>query len=96
MQKVWRDLLNSLEENDPAIADEMDEIISLMIDFRIDPQRFAGNVHFLVTEGGSRGSNLSVSGGLVATPSIKGFAFEFAAASTSVDTGRFPRCTCLA
>lgn len=45
IEEMWRDLLGSGGAGDPVVAShEVEDVIALMIEARIDPQKFAGNL----------------------------------------------------
>lgn len=49
---MWKDLLDSSEFKDPIVSqDDIEDVVSLMIDNKIDPSKFAGNLRALLSGG---------------------------------------------
>ncbi len=76
IEQMWRNLLDSDDLERPLVVpDEIDDVVSLMVESRIDPQKFTGNLHALLRGGMPSMVDLSGAGGdpLPTTPSISKF-----------------------
>jgi hypothetical protein len=52
MRRLWRSILTSGDSETPLVAQcDLDEVADLMTDRRIDPQKFAGNLSALASDG---------------------------------------------
>jgi len=52
IEQMWRNLLASDDFEEALVArDEVDDVVALMVESRIDPQKFGGNLHALLTRG---------------------------------------------
>jgi len=52
IEQVWRNLLISDEQGEPLVnEEERDDVISLMVKFKIDPQKFSGNLCVMLAGG---------------------------------------------
>ena len=70
MEEAWRNLLGSDDFGKSLVTpDEIDNVVSLFIESKIDPEKFSGNLHALLTEG--MPSIFGKKNSLPMTPSIK-------------------------
>jgi hypothetical protein len=52
IEQIWRNMLDADELGETLVAShEVDDVVSLMVEFKIDPQKFAGNLSVLITQG---------------------------------------------
>ncbi len=52
IEQMWRSILAPDEMGEPLVAShEVDDVVALMIEYKIDPQKFAGNLAALITNG---------------------------------------------
>ncbi len=52
IEQMWHSILESDEQERPLVCpDEIDNVVSLMVESRIDPQKFAANLHALLLGG---------------------------------------------
>jgi hypothetical protein len=52
IEQIWRNILASEEMGEMLVAShEVDDVVSLMIEAKIDPQKFGGNLSVLITQG---------------------------------------------
>lgn len=52
IEQVWRNMLASDEMGEALVAShEVDDVVSLMIEAKIDPQKFIGNLSVLIAQG---------------------------------------------
>lgn len=80
IEQMWYNLLDSDDLERPLVAsDEIDDVVSLMVESRIDPQKFIGNLHALHTGGMPSMYDILLTGEdpPPATPSIKKYAPVF-------------------
>ena len=52
IEKIWKDIIASDESDMPLVCkDEVEEVISIMIEKKIDPLKFGGNLQTIITGG---------------------------------------------
>jgi len=52
IEKIWKNLLDSDEYEKPLVTkEEVRDVVSLMIEVKIDPKKFGGNLHAILTGG---------------------------------------------
>jgi hypothetical protein len=74
IEQMWSDMLAFDEMGETLVAlHEIDEVVALMIEAKIDPQKFAGNLATLITRGMPTTADLfgAYSPALPTTPSVK-------------------------
>ena len=55
IEKMWRDMLAGDELGQALVhPDDLDDVVALMVETKIDPAKFSGNLWALLTDGGRR------------------------------------------
>jgi hypothetical protein len=75
IKQMWENILTCYDLNEPLVAhDELDDVVALMIELKIDPQKFSGNLYVLLKRGRlSMSDILKEENSLPTTPSISKF-----------------------
>ena len=80
IEQMWRSILASDEMGEALVASqEVDDVVALMIESKVDPQKFAGNLAALITKGMPTMGDMLCGGGpaLPTTPSVNQYVSLF-------------------